>query len=786
MRRHGRAAGSILLLALLHPPTVVLGATLPSPASVNLSWNANPESDIASYQVSYGTAAGSHPTLIQAGANTAATVTGLVEGTTYYFVVNATNQAGQQSAPSAEVSYQPPVTTVGAGSVIPHSGWSLRYVDSAETNSYPAANAFDGNSSTFWHSNFTSPTATLLPHEIQIDMGVAHPVQGFHYLPRQDNYTSGTVLQYEFYTSVDGVTWGAPAASGVFANSKAEKESLCTSRNARYVRFKVLTAVDSVCAVAELNVLQGTDVVPPVNQAPVAAAQSLTTAAGSPLAMVLSASDADDDALTYALVSQPAHGTLSGTAPNVTYTPAANYTGSDSFTFKANDGTHDSAVATVSLTVTPVTVVPGTVISRTGWALSYVDSAETNGYPAGNAFDGDPNTFWHSNFTSPTATLLPHEIQLDLGTLRPLNGFRYLPRQDNYMSGNVLQYEFYTSTDGATWGAPAVSGIFDNTKTEKEALFSSRNARFFRFRVITAVDGVCAAAELNVLQGQIVVAPVNHAPVFTLNPIPATDARESVAYTGLSLAGQAADADAGDAIRYSKVSGPAWLMVAADGTLSGTPPSGSAGLNTFVVRATDGSAATGDAQLQINVVGTLPLPWATAEIGSGQLAGSTAYAAGTFTQAGAGLFGGRNDSFRFTYQTLSGDGEIIAQVPALQNTGTASRVGVMIRDSLAANAMQAFMGMSGGNTYRRVVRTSTGGSNSTGNSSTGILPNTWVRLVRTGNLITAYKSANGTTWTSVSKTTITMAANCYIGLAVTSGSNTVLNTSQFSNVSVTP
>ena len=45
-------------------------------------------------------------------------------------------------------------------------------------------------------------------------------------------------------------------------------------------------------------------------------------------------------------------------APNVTYTPAANYNGPDSFTFKANDGTVDSAVATVSVTVTPVNDAP--------------------------------------------------------------------------------------------------------------------------------------------------------------------------------------------------------------------------------------------------------------------------------------------------------------------------------------------------------------------------------------------------------------------------------------------
>ena len=65
------------------------------------------------------------------------------------------------------------------------------------------------------------------------------------------------------------------------------------------------------------------------------------------------ASDAENDPLTYTIVSGPSHGTLSsGTGASRTYTPAPGYVGSDSFTFKANDGTADSNIATVSITVT--------------------------------------------------------------------------------------------------------------------------------------------------------------------------------------------------------------------------------------------------------------------------------------------------------------------------------------------------------------------------------------------------------------------------------------------------
>ncbi len=88
-----------------------------------------------------------------------------------------------------------------------------------------------------------------------------------------------------------------------------------------------------------------------VNHAPTANAQTVSATAGQALPITLTGSDSDGDALTYIVVTQPAHGTLSGTAPSVSYTATASYTGSDSFTFKVNDGKQDSPAATVTITV---------------------------------------------------------------------------------------------------------------------------------------------------------------------------------------------------------------------------------------------------------------------------------------------------------------------------------------------------------------------------------------------------------------------------------------------------
>ncbi len=91
------------------------------------------------------------------------------------------------------------------------------------------------------------------------------------------------------------------------------------------------------------------------NTAPKATAQSLTfNEDTSNNSITLAGTDADGDALTYEIVTSPTHGSLSGTAPNLTYTPTANYFGNDSFSFTVNDGTVDSSPAIVSITVNDV------------------------------------------------------------------------------------------------------------------------------------------------------------------------------------------------------------------------------------------------------------------------------------------------------------------------------------------------------------------------------------------------------------------------------------------------
>ena len=87
------------------------------------------------------------------------------------------------------------------------------------------------------------------------------------------------------------------------------------------------------------------------NTAPIAQSQTVTVAEGSSKDITLNATDADGDTLTYSITVAPTHGVLSGTAPNLKYTPNVDYSGEDSFTFKANDGIDDSNEANVTITI---------------------------------------------------------------------------------------------------------------------------------------------------------------------------------------------------------------------------------------------------------------------------------------------------------------------------------------------------------------------------------------------------------------------------------------------------
>ena len=103
------------------------------------------------------------------------------------------------------------------------------------------------------------------------------------------------------------------------------------------------------------------------NKIPTARALTLVTDEDKNFNITLVGEDEDGDTLTYIVVENPSHGTLSGTAPNLLYTPNENYSGTDSFTYKVNDGSVDSVIATINITINAIQ----TATKKTGQTKSY-------------------------------------------------------------------------------------------------------------------------------------------------------------------------------------------------------------------------------------------------------------------------------------------------------------------------------------------------------------------------------------------------------------------------------
>lgn len=186
----------------------------------------------------------------------------------------------------------------------------------------------------------------------------------------------------------------------------------------------------------------------------------------------------------------------------------------------------------------------------------------------------------------------------------------------------------------------------------------------------------------------------------------------------------------------------------------------------------------------------LPAPWLSGNIGSTGGFGSECYtsASGNYAVTGAGNLANTSvDGFRFIYATLNGNGSITAKINSLTTTNN-HKAGVMIRESLANNARHAsslIARASGAWRTQWLYRTTAGGNAALTQPTTTTTPPYWVRITRSGNTFTAFRSSNGTTWNQTGSTTIAMGTTTYIGLAVASGVTTGSATAAINSVSTT-
>lgn len=574
--------------------------------------------------------------------------------------------------------------------------------------------------------------------------------------------------------------------------------------------------LDSASAVVSITIT-------PANDAPLAIEQSVATDKNVAKAITLTGSDIDGDALTFTMVTQPTKGTLSGTPPNLTYTPNSNVTGADVFTFKANDGTVESAAAAVYININAGPNTPPVADSQTVATLEDTPKAITL-----TANDEDGNAVSYSIVTQPTH-----------GTLSGTPpGVTYTPTQD-YSGSDVF---WFKASDGATDSVPVAVSITISPVNDQPTLNTINNLTLSSGAGAQSVPLSSISAGSNETQPLTITAASSN-PSLIPNP---TVNYSGPASTG-SLGFTPSSTGSGTAtitvtvndgqptnntvvrtftvtvnavvapsivltgpMDGSSYSPPAAIRLAADVTAnghtinkvqfrSGTNVLGEAFASPYELNWTttntgtfplvarlvyNGSSTLDSAPVNIEV-SDLPGPWAPAVIGSNAVPGSVNVSGDLFTVEGAGALAGTSDSLEFIHQALTEDGEIRLRINSLANSGKNSRAGVMIRENMAPGSKYVFLGISGDGYFRWHARTSTNGKTIMGATRSGS-PGKMVRLVRVGKTITCYWSLDGLKWTRISSVSVYMAPTTRIGLAVASGSSTSLSCATFSSPTVVP
>lgn len=249
------------------------------------------------------------------------------------------------------------------------------------------------------------------------------------------------------------------------------------------------------------------------NGIPVALAQNINTSEDTALPVVLSGSDPDSDAITgYTVTVQPTRGSLSGTAPNLTYTPNADYNGSDSFRYTVTDARGGvSSAAEVSISIAAVNDGPRVGVQLAN--VSYAEGASVEIDASGAFIDPEANGF------TVNVTGLPSGISY-FSSLRAIAGTLSL----------------------------STAGVYSVTLTATETSSGLTATQQFTLTVT------------NTNQNPTVATPI------------ADQTTDEGAVVALNVAGNFADADSGDTLSFSLTAGtlPPGLTLASNGQISGT------------------------------------------------------------------------------------------------------------------------------------------------------------------------------------------------------------------------
>ena len=410
------------------------------------------------------------------------------------------------------------------------------------------------------------------------------------------------------YTSPDGVSWTA-AGSQTISMSSVVKIGLMSATPS--------TSQFSDAVLTDVTITGG----PPPNQPPIFTTDPIskvnaTEDSAYNASISYDASDPENDAITFSKISGPnwlsvaTNGILSGI-------PGSLDIGPNSWTVQASDGNGGSDTATLNINViaAPVILVGGSV-----------KNGDFNANPGAEVtFANTPE--WYNLAGAQTTQCTRDNITYDTsqngvlvsGRAFGVNTGHVIAEDDvfdvsyvwrdafNWVATGQISVSLFVTDDDTLTGVRSnlvtvLSGTstLDNTyePVDQNSIYTAGAGDAGKTLFLVIETTSVGFARLDNVELLVIPPPPNHPPAFTADPISKANATEDSAY-GASIIFAASDPE-GDPLTFSKVSGPPWLSVAANGTLSGTPTQADVGPNAFVVQV-DATGGSDTAALNITV-----------------------------------------------------------------------------------------------------------------------------------------------------------------------------------------
>ena len=144
-------------------------------------------------------------------------------------------------------------------SIIPTTDFSFtcdNEQNPAEGSDGPISNAFDGDTSTLWHSQY-SPSIKALPATFTVDMGKEYKINKLTYVPRQSGGANGYITSYDLYVKkAESDDWTQVVTDGVWASDTKEKTAKFNTVDARYIKFVAKEGSNGFATASEFHIHQ--------------------------------------------------------------------------------------------------------------------------------------------------------------------------------------------------------------------------------------------------------------------------------------------------------------------------------------------------------------------------------------------------------------------------------------------------------------------------------------------------------------------------------------------------